>query len=85
MKIQEIARRRIISNDGHFVPLVFVDMSIPSALVGMAAMAASKSLNNGNNKKKFSDIPATLAEYSRAKFTGTDVNGLIFSINDINY
>ena len=45
MNIRELAEKKIISKDGHFIPLVFVDMSVPTAFVGAAATAATKNIN----------------------------------------
>lgn len=36
MKISELKEKRIVTKDGHFMPLVFVDIAIPAAYAGVA-------------------------------------------------
>ena len=88
MKLQEIAEKKLISKDGHFMPLIFVDMSIPSVYVGAAATYAGRQISanmNDNKKNKFSPIPILAYEFPKIKMQKGAIDVLTDSINDINY
>lgn len=55
MKIEELKKQEVITPGGHFYPLVFVDLSIPTAAVGAACTYAARSIDKELNdgKKKF--------------------------------
>lgn len=87
MNIRELAEKKIISKDGHFIPLVFVDMSVPTAFVGAAATAATKNINQNinDNKKKFSAIPVFSGICSKNVLNKEDIRNLLYSTDDIVY
>lgn len=87
MKLQEIAEKKLISKDGHFMPLIFVDLSVPSVYVGAAATYAGRqmSANMNDNKKKFSPTPSPTCAIQRIKIQKGGIDILTDSISDINY
>ncbi len=56
MKKEELIKQEVISAGGHFYPLVFVDLSVPTAALGAACTYAGRSIDKEINdgKKKFS-------------------------------
>ncbi len=81
-----LTRQTIIPKDGHFMPLVFVDLSISSATIGAACTYAGRSIHQElkDGKKKFQSlylerkntlVPLTVSI--------TNKNYLLSSISDI--
>lgn len=88
MKLQKIAEKKLISKDGHFVPLVFVDMAVPAVYVGAAATYAGRQISanmNDNKKKNYSSIPNLACEFQKIKMQKSAIDVLTDSVNDINY
>lgn len=56
MKKEELIKQEVISAGGHFYPLVFFDISVPTAAIGAACTYAGRSIDKEINdgKKKFS-------------------------------
>lgn len=87
MDIKVLKEKQIVNRDGHFIPLVFVDMSIPTALVGGACMCAGKTINQSLNENKFS-LPESFVKifsYTPICAVPADLSVLKVSLDDIKY
>ncbi|MCQ2075465.1 MAG: hypothetical protein MJZ20_00295 [Bacteroidaceae bacterium] len=84
MNIENLKETRIVSKGGHFLPLVFVDMSIPAAYVAAGATYAGREIQKewNNRKINYSPIPL-LASYCEIKINTEEKEHLLNSINDI--
>lgn len=88
MDIKDLTKKQIIHKDGAFMPLVFVDMALPAAYVGAAAMAAKPQVNSKIDQKKREWIEGVELEVSYAGFCSISndceaKNSLLGSIDDI--
>lgn len=88
MDIKDLTKKQIIHKDGAFMPLVFVDMALPAAYVGVAAMAAKPQVNSKIDQKKREWIEGVELEVSYAGFCSISndreaKNSLLGSIDDI--
>ena len=84
MKIDFLKRNQIIPKEGHFVPLVFVDLSVPTAMVAALAHHTVKQVSDGDDKFKEEPLipstgfcPLTVSDYN--------MNRMINSIDDISF
>ena len=82
MNIKKLQETRIVAKDGHFLPLVFADMTIPAAF--MAAGAKSLQTEWDNRKKKFSPVPR-LIPYHPVSSCVDDREIIINSTDDIRF
>lgn len=89
MKISELQERKIVTKDGHFMPLVFVDLSIPAAYAGVALVQGGRELDKQikDNKHKFSSINMLNKNraYTPINYGEAEVASLTLSIDDIKY
>ena len=89
MDIEELRKTQVVTKDGHFMPLVFVDMSVPTAAIGAMCTYAGRSIDQKvkENKNKMS------VHFSKAKgFAFTPISNkpqelsqLALSIDDVIY
>lgn len=86
MNIQKLKETCIVSKDGHFLPLVFVDMSIPAVYVGAGATFAGREIQKewNNRKKSYSPIPLQIP-YRPIITNKEEEKMLLDSINDIQF
>lgn len=89
MKISELQERKIVTKDGHFMPLVFVDLSIPAAYAGVALVQGGRELDKQikDNKHKFSHLNVfnNNRVYTPINYGEAEVASLTMSIDDIKY
>lgn len=89
MKISELQERKIVTKDGHFMPLVFVDLSIPTAYAGVALVQGGRELDKQikDNKHKFSHLNVFNKNrvYTPINYGEAEVASLTMSIDDIKY
>ena len=90
MDIKKLQEKRIVSKEGHFLPLVFVDIGIPAAFaavyVGAGATFAGREIQKewNNRKKNYSPIPL-LIPYRPIISNKEEKKMLLDSINDIQF
>lgn len=87
MKISELKEKRIITKDGHFIPLVFSDIYISAKVIGVGAVFAGKEISKQIKDNKFS-LPEMCREslpYTPICVESIDVRKLALSIDDIKY
>ncbi len=87
MNVEKLKETRIVSKEGNFLPLVFIDLSIPAAYVGVATTAGARNFKDRGGKgdggtKKFSSVP-TLCPYCLISVKQEGREQLINSIDDI--
>jgi hypothetical protein len=89
MKISELKEKKIVTKDGHFMPLVFVDLSIPAAYAGVALVQGGRELDKQikDNKHKFSHLNVFNKNrvYTTINYGKAEVASLTMSIDDIKY
>ncbi|MGN0088667.1 MAG: hypothetical protein ACI35Y_06545 [Candidatus Limimorpha sp.] len=88
MKISELKEKRIVTKDGHFMPLVFVDIAIPAAYAGVALVQGGRELDKQikDNKHKFSHLNVfNNRVYTPINYGEAEVASLTMSIDDIKY
>jgi hypothetical protein len=89
MKISELKEKKIVTKDGHFMPLVFVDLSIPAAYAGVALVQGGRELEKQikDNKHKFSHLNVFNKNrvYTTINYGKAEVASLTMSIDDIKY
>lgn len=89
MKISELKEKKIVTKDGHFMPLVFVDISIPAAYAGVALVQGGRELDKQikDNKHKFSHLNVFNKNrvYTTINYGKAEVASLTMSIDDIKY
>ena len=88
MKISELQERKIVTKDGHFMPLVFVDIAIPAAYAGVALVQGGRELDKQikDNKHKFSHLNVfNNRVYTPINYGEAEVASLTMSIDDIKY
>lgn len=88
MKISELKEKRIVTKDGHFMPLVFVDVAIPAAYAGVALVQGGRELEKQikDNKHKFSHLNVfNNRVYTPINYGEAEVASLTMSIDDIKY
>ena len=88
MKISELKEKRIVTKDGHFMPLVFVDISIPAAYAGVALVQGGRELDKQikDNKHKFSHLNVfNNRVYTPINYGEAEVASLTMSIDDVKY
>lgn len=54
MKISELKEKKIVTKDGHFIPLVFSDIYISAKVIGVGAVFAGKEISKQIKDNKFS-------------------------------
>lgn len=86
MDLKKLQEKRIVSKEGHFLPLVFVDMSVPAVYVGVGATFAGREIQKewNNRKKNYSPIPL-LIPYRPIMTNKEEKKMLLDSINDIQF
>ncbi len=86
MNIKTLKETRIVSKEGHFLPLVFVDMSVPAVYVGVGATFAGREIQKewNNRKKNYSPIPL-LTPYRPIITNKEEKKMLLDSISDIQF
>ena len=86
MDIKKLQEKRIVSKEGPFLPLVFVDMSVPAVYVGVGATFAGREIQKewNNRKKSYSPIPL-LVPYRHTSGSFEERERLISSIDDIHF
>lgn len=87
MEINELRKKQIVTKDGHFMPLIFVDMSIPSAMIGAGATLAARELNK-QLKNIVMPVPKSLVgnlPYVSICAESADMNTLALSIDDVTF
>ena len=88
MKISELKEKRIVTKDGHFMPLVFVDIAIPAAYAGVALVQGGREFDKQikDNKHKFSHLNVfNNRVYTPINYGEAEVASLTMSIDDIKY
>lgn len=89
MKISELKEKRIVTKDGYFMPLVFVEIGVPAAYVGYAFVQGGRELSNNmkDNKHKFSHLNVfnNNRAYTPINYGEAEVASLTMSIDDIKY
>ena len=89
MKISELKEKRIVTKDGHFMPLVFVDIAtIPAAYAGVALVKGGQERDKQikDNKHKFSHLNVfNNRVYTPINYGEAEVASLTMSIDDIKY
>jgi len=89
MKISELKEKRIVNKDGHFMPLVIVEIGIPVAYAGVALVQGSRELDKHikDNKHKFSHLNVfnNNRAYTPISYGEAEVASLTMSIDDIKY
>lgn len=84
MDIVKLKETRIVSKNGHFLPLVFVDIGVPAAYLVAGATFAGREINKEwNNKKKNYSLIPLLIPYRKIKNNSEEKEHLLDSINDI--
>lgn len=88
MDLKFLAQTQVIKKDGHFMPLIFSDLTIPTAVVYMGARQIYQSVNQSvkDNKDKFTK--SQLFEHSSFTPISASPENLLqlnLSIDDINY
>ncbi len=87
MKIEDLKTNRIVTKDGHFMPLVFVDMSIPTAAIAVGAVKLGNQIEQEfkDNKKSVGNGYCQFAyNYINPSHSRSDLMSLATSIDDIN-
>lgn len=86
MKIRKLQEIRIVTKEGHFLPLIFVDMSVPAAYMAAGATFAGREIQKewNNRKKSYSPIPLVIP-YRPTLGTSEERERLICSIDDIQF
>lgn len=86
MDIKKLQEKRIVSKEGHFLPLIFVDMSVPAAYMAAGATFAGREIQKewNNRKKSYSPIPL-LVPYRHTSGSFEERERLISSIDDIHF
>lgn len=85
MDIKKLQETRIVSKEGHFLPLVFVDIGIPAAFAAGATFAGREIKTEWNNRKsKYTPIPQ-LVPYRTTSLSENEKEKLIKSIDDIQF
>lgn len=86
MNIQELKKTCIVSKEGHFLPLVFVDISIPAAYVAAGVTFVGRDIQKewNNRKKNYSPIPL-LIPYRPIITNKEEKKMLLDSVNDIQF
>ena len=88
MIISKLKEKRIVTKDGHFMPLVFVDVAIPAAYAGVALVQGGRELEKQikDNKHKFSHLNVfNNRVYTPINYGEAEVASLTMSIDDIKY
>ena len=89
MKICELKERKIVTKDGHFMPLVFAVIHIPAAYAGVALAHGGRELDKHmrDNKHKFShlNIPNKNRVYTPINYGEAEIASLTMSTDDIKY
>lgn len=87
MEIKELKKKQIVTKDGHFMPMIFVDMSIPSAMIGAGATLAAKELNKQLKNTVMPEPQSLVANlpYVSISAGSTDMNALALSIDDVAF
>lgn len=89
MKISELKEKRIITKDGTFMPLVFVEIGITAAYAGVALAHGGRELDKHirDNKHKFShlNIPNKNRVYTPINYGEAEIASLTMSTDDIKY
>ncbi|WP_307768693.1 hypothetical protein [uncultured Bacteroides sp.] len=85
MEKEKLIRQEVITLGGHFYPLVFVDMSVPTAAIGAACTYAGRVINQEINdgKKKCSILSFSMEKQVSLSLTKKQENEWIQSISDI--
>ena len=86
MNINKLQETRIVTKEGHFLPLVFIDMSVPAVYIGAGATFAGREIQKewNNRKKNYSPIPL-LTPYRAINSATEEKEKLLNSINDIQF
>lgn len=82
----KLIKKEIVTKKGHFVPLVFVDLSVPTAAVGAACTYAGRSINEELKDGKKYVRPSFEYDMERVplKIGMLNINSMLLSIDDIN-
>lgn len=81
MDIEKLKETRIVSKEEHFLPAVFVDMTIPAAAIAITIREGAKQFEN-KGKKKLVPIPK-LSTYRLMSTNKADKEKLVSSIDDV--
>lgn len=87
MKLDDLKKKQIVTGDGHFMPVVFVDMSIPTAMIGAGATLAARELNK-QLKDNIITLPKSAGNnlpYKSICAETADMKILALSIDDIAF
>ena len=89
MKSSELKEKRIVTKDGHFMPLVFVGLEFPVAYAGVMLVQGGRELNKQvkDNKHKFSHLNVFNINrvYTPINYGEAEVASLTMSLDDIKY
>lgn len=87
MNIDDLKKRMVVTRDGHFMPLVFVDMSIPTAAVGAGCATLSKELAKQIKKSVYVSPKVYGHKFPYVSICAetADVNSLALSIDDVTF
>lgn len=86
MEKEKLIRQEVITLGGHFYPLVFVDISVPTATIGVACTYAGRSINekiNDRDKKICPNLSTINGDLVSLSLTKKQENVWIQSISDI--
>lgn len=87
MKIDDLKKKQVVTKDGHFMPIVFVDLSIPTAAVAAGCTYAGKEINRKINATNFPlpQIGCNLSPYTSISTEKASLRALALSVDDITY
>lgn len=82
MDLRELKKNLVVTNEGHFMPLVFVEVGIPAAIIAMGAKNVYKELKTN----RFDSAPlSVVGQYVPICVDKGDLSVLALSIDDIKY
>ena len=87
MRKEDLTKDGFVMLNGHFYPLIFVDMSIPTAAIGATCTYAGRSIEkeiNDGKKKFYPKINFIQERMTPLAFSIEQEEELLFSISDIN-
>ena len=87
MDIKKLQETRIVSKEGHFLPVIVVDLGfgVPAAFAAGATFAGREIKTEWNNRKnKYTPVPQ-LVPYRTISLSEDEKGKLINSIDDIQF
>lgn len=86
MDLKDLKKNLLVTNEGHFMPLVFVEMGIPAAIIAMGAKNVYTEASKEIKTNRFDSVPLSIVgQYVPICVNKGDLSMLALSIDDIKY